>query len=194
MRKAGADPPGCDSFTAFRQSQRSSTARRRGRVRSRNARVRRISPAGAQRSAGSTTRPPSTSASAGSIAVAVPHSPEVLGLALVPHAVCGCVCMHCGLVRGPRIHLSMGARGRAMSRSWEYVRDRHAIPGMRCAAGAAYSARATWCQLCRGDRAMDKPDKPRVVIADAQALVAEAFEKLLTPECEILGRASTDGR
>jgi len=35
--------------------------------------------------------------------------------------------------------------------------------------------------------------KPRVVIADAQALVAEAFEKLLAPECDIVGRA-LDGR
>jgi DNA-binding NarL/FixJ family response regulator len=31
---------------------------------------------------------------------------------------------------------------------------------------------------------------PRVVIADPQALMAEALEKLLTPECEIVGRVS----
>jgi len=31
---------------------------------------------------------------------------------------------------------------------------------------------------------------PRVVIADAQALMAEALEKLLAAECEIVGRAS----
>jgi DNA-binding NarL/FixJ family response regulator len=35
--------------------------------------------------------------------------------------------------------------------------------------------------------------KPRVVIADAQALVAEAFEKLLAGDCIISGRV-TDGR
>jgi DNA-binding NarL/FixJ family response regulator len=35
--------------------------------------------------------------------------------------------------------------------------------------------------------------KPRVVIADAQPLIAEAFEKLLAAECEIVGRVS-DGR
>jgi DNA-binding NarL/FixJ family response regulator len=35
--------------------------------------------------------------------------------------------------------------------------------------------------------------KPRVVIADAQALIAEAFEKLLAQECAIVGRVS-DGR
>src|SRR5262249_23037370 len=35
--------------------------------------------------------------------------------------------------------------------------------------------------------------KPRVVIADSQPLVAEAFERLLAPECTIVGRVS-DGR
>jgi DNA-binding NarL/FixJ family response regulator len=35
--------------------------------------------------------------------------------------------------------------------------------------------------------------KPRVVIADRQALVAEAFEKLLASDCTIAGRV-TDGR
>src|SRR5262245_14906611 len=35
--------------------------------------------------------------------------------------------------------------------------------------------------------------KPRVVIADAQSLVAEAFEKLLAVECAIVGRVA-DGR
>lgn len=35
--------------------------------------------------------------------------------------------------------------------------------------------------------------KPRVIIADAQALIAEAFETLLASECTVLGRAS-DGR
>jgi DNA-binding NarL/FixJ family response regulator len=34
---------------------------------------------------------------------------------------------------------------------------------------------------------------PRVVIADAQVLMAEALEKLLAPDCEIVGRVS-DGR
>src|SRR4029077_9902757 len=34
---------------------------------------------------------------------------------------------------------------------------------------------------------------PRVVIADAQVLMAEALEKLLAPECTIVGRVS-DGR
>jgi DNA-binding NarL/FixJ family response regulator len=35
--------------------------------------------------------------------------------------------------------------------------------------------------------------KPRVILADAHPLVAEAFERLLAPECSIVGRAS-DGR
>jgi DNA-binding NarL/FixJ family response regulator len=36
-------------------------------------------------------------------------------------------------------------------------------------------------------------ERPRVLLADDQALLLDAFEKLLTPECEIVGHAA-DGR
>ena len=35
--------------------------------------------------------------------------------------------------------------------------------------------------------------KPRIIVADGQPLIAEALEKLLAPECEIVGSVS-DGR